>query len=72
MLDELEKTFDGEIDFTHPQGGLFLWGTMKSGMDSSEFFRKAISEKVAVVERQNLYADARRMSFIQTELFNTV
>ena len=24
MLDELEKTFDGEIDFTHPQGGLFL------------------------------------------------
>ena len=48
--DELEKTFDGEIDFTHPQGGLFLWGTMKSGMDSSEFFRKAISEKVAVVD----------------------
>ena len=50
MLDELEKTFDGEIDFAHPQGGLFLWGTMKSGMDSSEFFRKAISEKVAVVD----------------------
>lgn len=50
MVSELENTFAGEIDFTHPEGGLFLWGTMKNGEDSSEFFKKAIAEKVAVVD----------------------
>ncbi len=50
MVNELENTFDGEIGFTHPEGGLFLWGTMKNGEDSSEFFKKAIAEKVAVVD----------------------
>ncbi len=50
MESELHKYFDGLIDFTHPEGGLFLWGTMKNGMDSTEFFKKAIAEKVAVVD----------------------
>jgi len=50
MQNELENTFKGSIDFTHPQGGLFLWGTMKDGTDSSDFFKKAIAEKVAVVD----------------------
>ncbi len=50
MQSELENTFKGSIDFTHPEGGLFLWGTMKDGTDSSDFFKKAISEKVAVVD----------------------
>ncbi|MEG2003802.1 MAG: PLP-dependent aminotransferase family protein [Clostridia bacterium] len=50
MLSELDKNFDGAIDFTRPDGGLFLWATLKNNISSSDFVKAAIAEKVAVVD----------------------
>lgn len=37
------------IDWTHPEGGLFLWLTLPENMDAGELFPKAVENKVAYV-----------------------
>ncbi len=51
MIAALEKYMpEGSgIDWTHPEGGLFLWLTLPEGMDAGELFPKAIEKKVAYV-----------------------
>ncbi len=49
MLSELDKNMPDTIKYTRPEGGLFVWCTFKDGRDSSEFIKKALERKVAVV-----------------------
>lgn len=49
MLESLEKAFKGKAEFTHPQGGLFLWGTLPDSVNMLDFCKKASAQKVAVV-----------------------
>lgn len=51
MLEALEKYMpkDENIDWTRPEGGLFLWLVLPEHMDSEELFPKAIEKKVAYV-----------------------
>ena len=48
MLSELDKLVAGKAAYTRPEGGLFIWLTVKGG-DGDEIARKAIANKVAVV-----------------------
>jgi 2-aminoadipate transaminase len=48
MLDSLKFQMPHSIDFTEPEGGLFIWGTLpKDNMVA--FCKKAIENKIAVV-----------------------
>lgn len=49
MLAELDKNMPKCVKYTRPEGGLFLWCTLPNGTDSSEFIKKALERKVAVV-----------------------
>ncbi len=49
MLSELDKHMPKCVKYTRPEGGLFIWCTLPNGTDSSEFIKKAIEKKVAVV-----------------------
>jgi 2-aminoadipate transaminase len=49
MLDAMEKYMPKDVDWTHPEGGLFLWATLPEHMDAEELFPKAIEKKVAYV-----------------------
>ncbi|MDL2287605.1 PLP-dependent aminotransferase family protein [Eubacteriales bacterium OttesenSCG-928-G02] len=49
MTSEFDKNFKGEVTYNKPEGGLFLWGTLKKGMDSDQLVKSGISEKVAIV-----------------------
>lgn len=51
MLQALEKYMpqDAGIDWTHPEGGLFLWVTLPQHMDAEALFPKAVEKKVAYV-----------------------
>ena len=44
--------------FGAPQGGMFIWGTLPTGMDASALLRTAIEEKVMYVPGVSFYADA--------------
>jgi len=48
MLKTMEQKFCGDIIYTRPEGGLFLWVT-KPGLDSDEFAKLAVKNLVAVV-----------------------
>jgi 2-aminoadipate transaminase len=51
MLEALNKYMpeDSGIDWTHPEGGLFLWLTLPDHIDTEEIFPKSIEKKVAYV-----------------------
>jgi 2-aminoadipate transaminase len=49
MLAALERYFPEGVQWTRPQGGLFLWVTLPEGMDASAILPRAIENKVAYV-----------------------
>ncbi len=57
MLNALADLFPGEVTWTHPQGGLFLWITLPEGTDCRALFRTALAEDVAFVPGDCFYAD---------------
>lgn len=56
MLDSLEKYFPEGVDWTKPEGGMFLWVT-KKGANTDELFPKAMEKKVAYVVGSAFYPD---------------
>ncbi len=48
MLSELDKHIAGKAEYTRPEGGLFIWLTVKGG-DGDDIAKKAIANKLAVV-----------------------
>jgi len=49
MLETMEEVFPSSVRWTHPQGGMFLWGILPKGMDAAEVLKVAIEKKVAFV-----------------------
>lgn len=50
MLDLMDKHFSKKIEYTRPQGGLFIWATLPQGSDMPAFCKKAVQDyKIAVV-----------------------
>lgn len=49
MMEMMEEVFPPEMRWTHPQGGMFLWGIMPEGTDAAEVLKAAINRKVAFV-----------------------
>ena len=49
MLSALEKYMPEGVHWTHPKGGLFLWGTLPEGMDANVIFKSAVESRVAFV-----------------------
>lgn len=49
MIRSIEQYFPPEVEFTRPEGGLFLWLTLPMGMSAKELLPEAIEKKVAYV-----------------------
>lgn len=49
MLNAMEEYFPEGVEWTHPQGGMFLWVTLPEGMNAIKLFEKAVALKVAYV-----------------------
>jgi len=59
MLGSLDRYFPGEVSWTQPQGGLFLWVKLPDGVDCLEVLEDAIEEKVVFVPGTAFYPDGR-------------
>ena len=57
MLECIVKYFPKEVQYTKPEGGLFIWCTLPEGMDSMNIFRQALEEKVAFVAGNSFYVE---------------
>ncbi|MFM8321983.1 MAG: PLP-dependent aminotransferase family protein [Chloroflexota bacterium] len=49
MLGAMDAYFPPGVEWTHPLGGLFLWGTLPENLDSADVLKTAIQQKVAFV-----------------------
>jgi len=49
MLETMSELFPSEVHWTHPEGGMFLWGILPEDMDAAEVLKTAIERKVAFV-----------------------
>src|SRR5512136_1366130 len=49
MLEMMEEMFPSEAHWTHPLGGMFLWGIIPEQMDAADVLKIALQRKVAFV-----------------------
>jgi 2-aminoadipate transaminase len=57
MLDALEEHMPEEVNWTHPEGGLFLWATLPETIKTRDFFHKALDKNVAFVPGESFFAE---------------
>lgn len=57
MIKTIEENFDKRVQFTRPDGGLFLWCTMPKEVDINEFTKRALEKKVAFVPGHDFLPD---------------
>jgi 2-aminoadipate transaminase len=55
MLAAMDSYFPPGVDWTQPQGGLFLWSTLPETMNSADVLKIAIEKKVAFVPGAPFY-----------------
>lgn len=56
MLAAMDGYFPPGCDWTHPEGGLFLWGILPENLNAADVFKEAVEEKVAFVPGAAFYA----------------
>lgn len=61
MLNSLKFAMPRSIQFTEPEGGLFIWGTLPLG-DMNAFCKAAVHSKVAVVPGNAFSVDEKKPS----------
>jgi 2-aminoadipate transaminase len=59
MLDSLAECFPREAEWTHPQGGLFIWATLPDYIDTTDLLARALQDQVAFVPGRAAYVDGR-------------
>ena len=70
MLDALQAHFPADARWTRPQGGMFIWVTLRPGIDTGALLQSAIARNVAFVPGAPFYAGVQapvntlRLSFV--------
>lgn len=69
MLQALADYFPAEVQWTKPEGGMFIWVTLPKGLDSNLLLKQAIVHNVAFVPGATFYAgtpenNTFRLSFV--------
>src|SRR5947209_16740719 len=59
MLDALAEQFPREAEWTHPQGGLFIWVTLPEYIDTTDLLARSLDEHVAFVPGRAAFLDGR-------------
>jgi 2-aminoadipate transaminase len=62
MLEALARHFPRQAEWTHPEGGLFVWATLPDYIDTSDLLAKALRANVAFVPGAAAYIDGRGRS----------
>ena len=57
MLEMMDEMFPPEVSWTHPLGGMFLWGILPENLDAAEVLKIAIERKVAFVPGESFHAN---------------
>jgi 2-aminoadipate transaminase len=69
MLDAMAQHFPAGVEWTRPEGGMFIWVTLPKHIDAMKLLDEAIAQKVAFVPGSPFYANqpetnTLRLSFV--------
>jgi 2-aminoadipate transaminase len=70
MTDAMEEHFPEGVNWTKPQGGLFLWATAPEMIDTRELLKKAIEHKVAFVPGTYFFAHGGGLNTMRLNFSN--
>lgn len=59
MLKALQEGFGDQAEWTHPEGGLFIWATLPDYIDTTDLLARALDERVAFVPGRAAFLDGR-------------
>lgn len=71
MINCIREYFPGNISYTKPQGGMFIWVTLPDGRSSLELFDKVMEKKVAFVPGNPFYSDAKHVPTFRLNYTNS-
>lgn len=71
MVAMIEELFPPEIEFTLPEGGMFLWVTFPEGIDTMDLFNTAVSQNVVFVPGHPFYPDGSGSNTLRLNFSNT-
>jgi 2-aminoadipate transaminase len=57
MITAIEDHFPAAVDFTRPQGGMFIWATLPEALSAMDLFERAVEQKVAFVPGTPFFVD---------------
>ena len=63
MINQMEKHFPKKVEFTRPDGGLFLWCTMPEGTDMKKLIGDFVLNNIAVVPGTTFMPDLSKECF---------
>lgn len=65
MVSAIREYFPAEVQYTEPEGGMFLWITLPEGLSAMEVFKKAIELKVAFVPGDPFYVNRTNVNTLR-------
>jgi 2-aminoadipate transaminase len=71
MIDMIMDTFPESVDYTEPEGGMFIWLTLPDGISSTEVFEKTLKKGVAVLPGTPFYTDGGGGNTIRLNFSNS-
>ncbi len=70
MVDMIRRYFPEEIQYTNPEGGMFLWLTLPLYMDAYQLMEEAAILKVAFVPGQTFFLEGKGCNTIRLNFSN--
>lgn len=70
MIHAMDKYFPKTVEYTKPDGGMFLWVTLPEGISAMELFPKALDRKVAFVPGDPFYTDIENANTMRLNYTN--
>jgi 2-aminoadipate transaminase len=70
MLAALERHMPKGMSWTHPDGGMFVWACLPTGLVAEDLFAAAIEEKVAFVPGSGFFAGTKHYGFMRLNYSN--
>jgi 2-aminoadipate transaminase len=71
MIDMIRDKFPESIDYTEPEGGMFIWLTLPQGLSSNEVFEQTLKKDVAVLPGTPFYTDGGGGNTIRLNFSNS-
>ena len=71
MLNAMDKYFPKHVQYTKPDGGMFIWATLPEEQSAMDLFQRAMKENVAFVPGNPFYVDKDSVNTLRLNYTNS-